>query len=160
MSMLSFLQYESKYEGDLVAKFCFAQKKIVWEVLVGELKSKIEIQWSDIIELKANCPNDGPSSLSLVVIYSSIFCLSFSYFRGSWTCKTHVQLCMGNCPVYNDLSMIFCVLQVARQPLFFRETNLQPRKHTSTTDFTGGQANIHMYILFTVVYCILFTVVY
>ncbi|AES91467.2 hypothetical protein MTR_4g113870 [Medicago truncatula] len=38
---------------------------------------------------------------------------------------------------------------VARQSLFFRETNPQPRKHTmwqSTTDFTNGQANIHRYI--------------
>ncbi|KAK6153797.1 hypothetical protein DH2020_013436 [Rehmannia glutinosa] len=35
---------------------------------------------------------------------------------------------------------------LARQPLFFRETNPQPRKHTlwqATSDFTGGQASIH-----------------
>ncbi|CDP21606.1 unnamed protein product, partial [Coffea canephora] len=34
---------------------------------------------------------------------------------------------------------------LARQPLFFRETNPQPRKHTlwqATSDFTGGQASI------------------
>ncbi|KAK2358915.1 hypothetical protein QL285_096056 [Trifolium repens] len=94
-------EYKSKYEGDLVAKCYFAKEKLVWEVLEGELKSKIEIQWSDITALKANCPEDGPSSLTLVV---------------------------------------------ARQPLFFRETNPQPRKHTlwqSTTDFTGGQASKH-----------------
>ncbi|AES92461.1 hypothetical protein MtrunA17_Chr4g0073561 [Medicago truncatula] len=94
-------EYKSKYEGDLVAKCYFAKQKLVWEVLEGELKSKIEIQWSDISQLKANCPDDGPSTLTLMV---------------------------------------------ARQPLFFRETNPQPRKHTlwqSTTDFTGGQASIH-----------------
>ncbi|KAI5384426.1 hypothetical protein KIW84_071441 [Lathyrus oleraceus] len=71
---------------------------LVWEVLEGELKSKIEIQWADNTALKANCPEDGPSTLSIVV---------------------------------------------ARQPLFFRETNPQPRKHTlwqTATDFTGGQA--------------------
>ncbi|KAL0415510.1 UNVERIFIED_CONTAM: hypothetical protein Slati_3382900 [Sesamum latifolium] len=36
--------------------------------------------------------------------------------------------------------------ELARQPLFFRETNPQPRKHTlwqATSDFTGGQASIH-----------------
>nr|GMC73591.1 uncharacterized protein LOC109155298 [Ipomoea batatas] len=35
---------------------------------------------------------------------------------------------------------------LARQPLFFRETNPQPRKHTlwqATSDFTGGQASMN-----------------
>ncbi|XP_074588128.1 uncharacterized protein LOC141844039 [Curcuma longa] len=91
----------SRYEGDLVAKCYFAKRKLVWEILDGGLKSKIEIQWSDITALKANSPEDGPGTLDLVL---------------------------------------------ARQPLFFRETNPQPRKHTlwqATSDFTEGQASIH-----------------
>ncbi|CAN6482235.1 unnamed protein product [Victoria cruziana] len=91
----------SRYEGDLVAKCYFAKHKLVWEVLDGGLKSKIEIQWSDITALKATFPENGPSSLDVVL---------------------------------------------ARQPLFFRETNPQPRKHTlwqATSDFTGGQATMH-----------------
>ncbi|XP_074588126.1 uncharacterized protein LOC141844038 [Curcuma longa] len=94
-------EYVSRYEGDLVAKCYFAKRKLVWEVLDGGLKSKIEIQWSDITALKANSPEDGPGTLNLVL---------------------------------------------ARQPLFFRETNPQPRKHTlwqATCDFTEGQASIH-----------------
>jgi len=59
MLMLSLLQYELKYEGDLMGKYVT---------------------------------------------------LPLKYFQGSSTCKTHVQLCMGNCPVFNDLSMIICVL--------------------------------------------------
>lgn len=43
--------------------------------------------------------------------------------------------------------MIFLFsLQLARQPLFYRETNPQPRKHTlwqATSDFTGGQASLY-----------------
>ncbi|KVH99041.1 hypothetical protein Ccrd_022725 [Cynara cardunculus var. scolymus] len=39
--------------GDLVAKCYFAKHKLVWEVLDGGLKNKIEIQWSDIMALKA-----------------------------------------------------------------------------------------------------------
>ncbi|KAJ6849823.1 uncharacterized protein M6B38_267025 [Iris pallida] len=88
----------SRYEGDLVAKCYYAKHKLVWEVLDGGLKSKIEIQWSDITALKATCPENGPGTLDIVL---------------------------------------------ARQPLFFRETNPQPRKHTlwqSTSDFTDGQA--------------------
>ncbi|XP_051115898.1 uncharacterized protein LOC127241050 isoform X2 [Andrographis paniculata] len=94
-------EYKSRYEGDLVAKCYFAKHKLVWEVLDGGLKNKIEIQWSDIMALKANYPGDGPETLDVVL---------------------------------------------ARQPLFFRETNPQPRKHTlwqATSDFTGGQASIH-----------------
>ncbi|KAL1809792.1 hypothetical protein ACET3Z_026782 [Daucus carota] len=93
-------EYKSRHEGDLVAKCYFAKHKLVWEVLDGGLKNKIEIQWSDIIGLKAAYPDDGPGTLDVAL---------------------------------------------ARQPLFFRETNPQPRKHTlwqTTADFTGGQASI------------------
>nr|XP_043615545.1 uncharacterized protein LOC122587440 isoform X2 [Erigeron canadensis] len=94
-------EYTSKHEGDLVAKCYFAKHKLVWEVLDGGLKNKIEIQWSDIMALKATYPDDGPGTLDIVL---------------------------------------------TRQPLFFRETNPQPRKHTlwqATSDFTGGQASLH-----------------
>ncbi|XP_059299720.1 uncharacterized protein LOC132052273 isoform X1 [Lycium ferocissimum] len=94
-------EYKSRYEGDLVAKCYFAKHKLVWEVLDGGLKNKLEIQWSDIMGLKANYPDDAPGTLDVVL---------------------------------------------ARQPLFFRETNPQPRKHTlwqATSDFTDGQASIH-----------------
>ncbi|XP_016578446.1 uncharacterized protein LOC107876006 isoform X3 [Capsicum annuum] len=94
-------EYKSRYEGDLVAKCYFAKHKLVWEVLDGGLKNKIEIQWSDIVGLKANCPDDAPGTLDVVL---------------------------------------------SRQPLFFRETDPQPRKHTlwqATSDFTDGQASTH-----------------
>lgn len=50
-----------------MAKCYFAKHKLVWEILEGGLKSKIEIQWSDIMGLKASCPENGPGSLTLVV---------------------------------------------------------------------------------------------
>ncbi|KAK1435702.1 hypothetical protein QVD17_01468 [Tagetes erecta] len=79
--LLRKLKYKSKYQGDLVAKCYFAKRKLVWEFLDGGLKNKIEIQWSDIMALKAD---DGLGSIDVVL---------------------------------------------TRQPLFFRETNPQPRKH-------------------------------
>ncbi|GAA0187192.1 hypothetical protein LIER_34480 [Lithospermum erythrorhizon] len=94
-------EYKSRYEGDLVAKCYFAKHKLVWEVLDGGLKNKIEIQWSDIMAIKANHPEDAPGTLDVVL---------------------------------------------SRQPLFYRETNPQPRKHTlwqATSDFTNGQASLH-----------------
>ncbi|XP_020578744.1 uncharacterized protein LOC110023598 [Phalaenopsis equestris] len=94
-------EYVSRYEGDLVAKCYYAKHKLVWEVLDGGLKNKIEIQWSDITALKATYSEHGSETLDVVL---------------------------------------------ARRPLFFRETNPQPRKHTlwqATSDFTGGQASIH-----------------
>ncbi|CAL0335243.1 unnamed protein product [Lupinus luteus] len=94
-------EYKSRYEGDLVVKCYFAKHKLVWEVLDGCLKNKIEIPWSDIMALKANYPDDAPGTMEVVL---------------------------------------------SRRPLFYREINPQPRKHTlwqATSDFTGGQASIH-----------------
>lgn len=62
-------QCSSVHEGDLVAKCYYAKRKLVWEVLDNGLKSKIEIQWSDITGLKANMPEKGPASLHVEVIY-------------------------------------------------------------------------------------------
>lgn len=56
-----------------MAKCYFAKHKLVWEVLDGGLKSKIEIQWSDIMVLKADLPDDGPGALTLVVIIIFLF---------------------------------------------------------------------------------------
>ena len=39
----------------------------MWEVLDGGLKNKIEIQWSDIMAIKANYPDDGLETLDVVV---------------------------------------------------------------------------------------------
>lgn len=75
-SSLNGLQYKSRYEGDLVAKCYFAKHKIVWEVLDGCLKNKIEIPWSDIMALKANYPDDGPGTLEVVVSVVSLFDMS------------------------------------------------------------------------------------
>ncbi|KAK4857504.1 hypothetical protein QYF36_001703 [Acer negundo] len=94
-------EYKPRYEGDLVAQCYFAKKKLVWEVIGGGLKRKIEIQWSDIMALKANMPEDGLGTLNVVL---------------------------------------------ARRPLFFREINPRPKKHTlwqDTADFTDGQASKH-----------------
>ncbi|XP_075666748.1 uncharacterized protein LOC142636416 isoform X1 [Castanea sativa] len=94
-------EYKSKYEGELVAKCYFAKHKLVWEVLDGSLKNKIEILWSDIVAIKAIYPDDGPGTLDVVL---------------------------------------------SRRPLFFREANPQPRKHTlwqASSDFTGGQASVY-----------------
>lgn len=59
-----------------MAKCYFAKHKLVWEVLDGGLKSKIEIQWSDIMGLKANCPDNGPGTLNVVVNFP-VFCMIF-----------------------------------------------------------------------------------
>ncbi|KAA8517067.1 hypothetical protein F0562_017360 [Nyssa sinensis] len=75
----------SKHEGDLIAKFYYAKRKLVWEVLEGPLKSKIEIQWSDILAIRAIIVDDEPGILEI---------------------------------------------ELNQAPLFYRETNPQPRKHT------------------------------
>ncbi|XWS64451.1 hypothetical protein CRYUN_Cryun05aG0004900 [Craigia yunnanensis] len=58
-------QRVSKNEGDLVAKCYFAKRKLVWEFLENGLKSKIEIQWSDILSLRAVMLQDQPGILEI-----------------------------------------------------------------------------------------------
>lgn len=50
-----------------MAKCYYAKRKLVWEVLDSGLKSKIEIQWSDISAMKATCPENLPGSLEIEV---------------------------------------------------------------------------------------------
>lgn len=71
------VQYKSRHEGDLVAKCYFAKHKLVWEVLDGGLKNKIEIQWSDILALKATYADDEPGTLDIVVIFISLMQLLY-----------------------------------------------------------------------------------
>ncbi|CAN1784422.1 hypothetical protein LINPERHAP1_LOCUS16574 [Linum perenne] len=56
-------QRVAKNPSDLVAKWYFAKRKLVWEILDGGLKSKIEIQWSDIIAIHADIRADHPGIL-------------------------------------------------------------------------------------------------
>ncbi|XVF41773.1 hypothetical protein PTKIN_Ptkin01aG0307100 [Pterospermum kingtungense] len=58
-------QRVSRNEGDLVAKCYFAKRKLVWEFLENGLKSKIEIQWSDILSFKAVIQEDQPGVLDI-----------------------------------------------------------------------------------------------
>ena len=71
MLAVSFEQRVSRYEGDLVAKCYYAKRKLVWEVLDSGLKSKIEIQWSDISAMKATCLDNVPGTLDIEVLKSS-----------------------------------------------------------------------------------------
>ncbi|XP_057778806.1 uncharacterized protein LOC130997496 [Salvia miltiorrhiza] len=43
----------SKLEGELTGKVYYAKKRLVWELLVGRLKIKMEISWSDITAIQA-----------------------------------------------------------------------------------------------------------
>lgn len=47
------VQIEAKYPEDLVAKFYYAKRKLVWEMLRDGLKDKIEIQWDNITAIRA-----------------------------------------------------------------------------------------------------------
>ncbi|XP_042044509.1 uncharacterized protein LOC121790330 [Salvia splendens] len=93
-------QRMTRHEGDLTAKMYYAKRKLVWEVLDGALKSKIEIQWSHISAMRAITPHNLPATLEI---------------------------------------------ELNQPPLFYREVNPQPRKHTlwqQASDFTGGQAPV------------------
>lgn len=51
----------------------FAKKKLVWEVLDQGLKSKIEVQWSDIKRIKAVCSDTEPGVLEIDISKAPMF---------------------------------------------------------------------------------------
>uniref|UniRef100_A0A5B6YQJ4 TRF2/HOY1 PH-like domain-containing protein n=1 Tax=Davidia involucrata TaxID=16924 RepID=A0A5B6YQJ4_DAVIN len=63
----------STHEGDLIAKCYCAKQKLVWEVLEGALKSKIEIQWYDILAIRAIFRDDEPGLLAIELNQPPLF---------------------------------------------------------------------------------------
>ncbi|KAL8545459.1 hypothetical protein ACS0TY_005566 [Phlomoides rotata] len=55
----------SRHEGELTAKLYFAKRKLVWELLEGPLKVKIEFLWSDISAIRAITPENQPGTLEI-----------------------------------------------------------------------------------------------
>jgi hypothetical protein len=94
-NVLLLLQCTSRYDGDLVAKCYYAKRKLVWEVLESSLKSKMEVQWSDISGIRASFPEDEPAILDIEA--SNMF--SFVH--------VHVYLCL--CNMYACIHVCMCV---------------------------------------------------
>ena len=72
------MQVQPPREGALVVKIYFAKRKLVWEILENALKKKIEIQWSDIIGIRARIMEDKPGILEIEVIF--LILVSFFFF--------------------------------------------------------------------------------
>ena len=63
------MQIEAKYPADLVAKFYYAKRKLVWEILRDGLKEKIEIQWQNISAIRAVLEDNLPGILEIEVLF-------------------------------------------------------------------------------------------
>uniref|UniRef100_A0A803KNR4 TRF2/HOY1 PH-like domain-containing protein n=1 Tax=Chenopodium quinoa TaxID=63459 RepID=A0A803KNR4_CHEQI len=64
----------SRHEGELIAKCYFKKRQLVWEVLNGNLKSKIEFQWSNIAAINATFDADGgPAVLDVMLEKPPLF---------------------------------------------------------------------------------------
>jgi hypothetical protein len=64
------VQVEAKYPADLVSKFYYAKRKLVWEILRDGLKDKIEIQWRNITAIRAIIEDNLPGILEIEVCFS------------------------------------------------------------------------------------------
>ena len=62
------------HETHLVAKCYYGKRKLVWEILDNGLKNKIEIQWQDILAMRAILEEKRPGILQIEV-------LSFFFFK-------------------------------------------------------------------------------
>jgi hypothetical protein len=47
----------ARHDGDVLCKFYYAKRKLVWEVMEMGLKSKVEAQWSDITDFRVLMPS-------------------------------------------------------------------------------------------------------
>lgn len=63
------VQVEAKYALDLVAKFYYSRRKLVWEILHNGLKNKIEIQWKDILAIRAITEANKPGIFEIEVFF-------------------------------------------------------------------------------------------
>ncbi|CAL4997883.1 unnamed protein product [Urochloa decumbens] len=59
-------KWTSRYNGDLVAKFYYANHRVVWEIINEGLKMKIEIDWEHISALKFTFPEGGLGTLEIM----------------------------------------------------------------------------------------------
>ncbi|XP_073113757.1 uncharacterized protein [Elaeis guineensis] len=64
---------ESRNESDIVAKFYYAKRKLVWEILESGLKKKLEIQWPDISAIRARFMEDQPGILEVELRQQPMF---------------------------------------------------------------------------------------
>lgn len=63
-----FLQFEPTLEGDeLVVKFFFIMKQLAMEVSRNGYRQKIEIEWSNIVGMKATLKENGSGTLKIEV---------------------------------------------------------------------------------------------
>lgn len=67
------MQIEAKYPADLVAKFYYAKRKLVWEIMRDGLKDKIEIQWRNISAIRAIIEDNSPGILEIEVFFLFIY---------------------------------------------------------------------------------------
>ncbi|KAK2403217.1 ATP-dependent DNA helicase [Trifolium repens] len=65
MLMIGYFKVEAKYPADLVSKFYYAKRKLVWEILRDGLKDKIEIQWRNITAIRAIIKDNLPGILEI-----------------------------------------------------------------------------------------------
>ncbi|CAO2040386.1 unnamed protein product [Urochloa humidicola] len=127
-------EYISRYEGDLVAKCYFAKHKLVWEVLHDGLKSKIEIQWSDITALKATFPeNEQDGTLDLVLARPPLWQAASDFTDGQASLnRRHTLQCQSSLLSKNLEKLLQCdqrLYELSQQPDAILETpDFEPRR--------------------------------
>ena len=74
----------TKNGGDVTVKFYYAKRQMVWEVLDGALKSKLEMPWSNISAIRVSLPEGLPGIFEIKVFFSlfnSFFISPFSFVQ-------------------------------------------------------------------------------
>jgi hypothetical protein len=129
-----------------------------WTDVICKLVFDLILNWYKMhVSLRSDLELMQDERRSQIWSLTDARCRSNSDLILNW-CKMHVGLhIMGGVIMLVSWWMFdwilswFVYFQVSRPPLFFKETNPQPRKHTlwqATSDFTGGQATTCKWVIF------------
>ena len=61
------MQRVAQNKEELVAKCYFAKRKLMWEILENGLKRKIQMQWENILAIRADIKENQPGILEIEV---------------------------------------------------------------------------------------------
>jgi hypothetical protein len=131
---------------------------ISWDSSMNSYLSDLILNWCNMhVGLWSYLELIQDACKSQIWSWTDARCMSNSDLILNW-CKMHVGLhIMGGVIMLVSWWMLdwiwswYVYFQVSRPPLFFKETNPQPRKHTlwqATSDFTGGQATTCKWVIF------------
>ncbi|RLN03183.1 hypothetical protein C2845_PM13G08820 [Panicum miliaceum] len=100
-------QWTSRYNGDLLAKFYYANRRMIWEIVNEGLKMKIEIDWENVAALKVTCPEGGTGTLEIMLSKRPRFLKETYQQRGRNTARlSTIDFTGGQATIHSTIHIV------------------------------------------------------